>query len=259
VTRGSRRFSTSVLIRKESTLAQEVLYLIITRSGARNVFAIGFLAIALLSGGIVTLDFANFRHAPTAQVFEPDTVEFPPLAIVPRHENRTLTSVLAGTLDLIEHVSSAVRPPTPVTPPMKALVTHYGESYNGQVLGCGYGLYSSDNPTIVAVSPERYGEMPCGTMLQICGDGGCIIATRQDACPGCSGSLFDLSESAFAGVCGVPTGVCSATINVVEVCDTLDLAWIPGDDAIGPEETAHMPLQVPSDPAAAEAVICSFR
>jgi hypothetical protein len=109
--------------------------------------------------------------------------------------------------------------------PTQSLVTHYGESYNGQTLGCGTGLYSSDNPTIVAVSPAREGEMPCGTQLQICGAGGCIIALRQDSCPGCSASLFDLSESAFAAVCGAPSGVCSATVGVVHTCDSMDLSW----------------------------------
>ncbi len=108
---------------------------------------------------------------------------------------------------------------------MPSLVTHYGESYNGQILGCGNGYYSSDNPTIVAVSPARYGEMPCGTQLQICGAGGCIIAVRQDACPGCSASLFDLSESAFMSVCGVDSGVCDATVSIVVTCDSMDLGW----------------------------------
>ena len=66
--------------------------------------------------------------------------------------------------------------------------------------------------------------MPCGTQLQICGNGGCILAQRQDACPGCSASVFDLSESAFMGVCGIDSGVCDATVSVVVTCD-VDLAW----------------------------------
>jgi hypothetical protein len=108
---------------------------------------------------------------------------------------------------------------------MPSIVTHYGEAYNGSVLGCGTGLYESDNPTIVAVGPELYSEIPCGTLLQICGDGGCIVAQRQDACPGCAPILFDLSEAAFAAVCGAPSGVCAATVSVLQTCGTLDLAW----------------------------------
>jgi hypothetical protein len=108
---------------------------------------------------------------------------------------------------------------------MQSLVTHYGEQYNGKILGCGNDYYSSDNPTIVAVSPHWEGQMPCGTLLQICGEGGCIVAHRQDSCPGCSPVLFDLSESAFAAVCGVPVGVCSATVAILRACDGLDLAW----------------------------------
>jgi hypothetical protein len=108
---------------------------------------------------------------------------------------------------------------------MQSLVTHYGEQYNGRILGCGNDYYSSDNPTIVAVGPDWEGTMPCGTLLQICGSGGCIVAQRQDACPGCSQALFDLSESAFAAVCGVPRGVCNATVAIVRTCDAMNLGW----------------------------------
>lgn len=94
-------------------------------------------------------------------------------------------------------------------------VTHYGESYNGQPLGCGTGDYSSADVTIVAVSPARYNEWPCGTRFAICGPGGCISATRQDACPGCSPSLLDLSEAGFAAVCGEDaSGSCAVEIAV---------------------------------------------
>ncbi len=91
-------------------------------------------------------------------------------------------------------------------------------------MGCG-GVYSSDNPTIVAVSPARYAELPCGTQLQICGAGGCITGVRQDACPGCSANMFDLSESGFAAVCGFASGVCSATVSTVQTCESMDLSW----------------------------------
>src|SRR5690606_9708657 len=70
---------------------------------------------------------------------------------------------------------------------------------------------------------------------QICGEGGCIVGQRQDACPGCSPVLFDLSESAFAAVCGIPSGVCAATVSVVQACRTVDLAW---DDRPAPPKEA---------------------
>ena len=82
--------------------------------------------------------------------------------------------------------------------------THYGESYNGQPLGCGTGDYSSLDATIVAVGYANFGRFPCGSPILVCGAGGCINATRQDACPGCdaAGVLVDLSEAALDAVCG---------------------------------------------------------
>jgi hypothetical protein len=143
-----------------------------------------------------------------------------------QHADSTAFSYLFdASMEMAEHIAESVQPPTALTAPMPSLVTHYGESFNGSILGCGTGYYSSDNPTIVAVSPAREGEMPCGTLLQICGYGGCITAQRQDACPGCSAILFDLSESAFLAVCGQPTGVCEATVSIVETCTSLSLAW----------------------------------
>jgi hypothetical protein len=90
--------------------------------------------------------------------------------------------------------------------------THYGPSFNGQPLGCGNGVYSSHDPSIVAVSPARYAEWPCGTQLQVCGPGGCVVATRQDACPGCHPNVVDLSEAANSIVCGGQPHTCSVTI-----------------------------------------------
>jgi len=98
--------------------------------------------------------------------------------------------------------------------------THYGESYNGQPLGCaGAGLYSSDNPNIAAVSPARYQEWPCGTKLRLCGPGGCAVVTRVDSCPGCYANLIDLSESANRLVCATERypypHTCAVTIEVL--------------------------------------------
>ena len=91
--------------------------------------------------------------------------------------------------------------------------TRYGESYNGQQLGCpDSGLYSSANPAIVAVGPSHYLDTPCGTALTVCGAAGCIAGFRVDACPGCLGDWIDLSESGVAAVCGVGVGGCAVSV-----------------------------------------------
>jgi hypothetical protein len=190
--------------------------------------------IALFAGGAIELRTHEVAVKQAAQT--PPAAKVLTTPAVSRHhaESAALRYVVDSSFDLAEHIAHAVRPPEAVEAPRQALVTHYGESYNGQVLGCGTGYYDSNNPTIVAVGPALYGQMPCGTLLQICGAGGCIIAKRQDACPGCVASLFDLSESAFAGVCGQPSGVCSATVVIVKTCDALDLGW---EDRLNPGES----------------------
>ena len=96
-------------------------------------------------------------------------------------------------------------------------VTHYGESYNGQELGCGTGVYRSDDVGIVAVSPVQYSAWPCGTMLRVCGGDGCIDGSRQDACPGCERYQLDLSEAGITIVCGSEeVGTCPVTIEVIQ-------------------------------------------
>jgi hypothetical protein len=94
-------------------------------------------------------------------------------------------------------------------------VTHYGESYNGLKLGCSAETYSSDNASIVAVGPERSAEWPCGTVLRVCGPGGCIVGQRQDGCPGCGSHVIDLSEEGIYLVCGPGSGVCQASVEVI--------------------------------------------
>lgn len=97
-------------------------------------------------------------------------------------------------------------------PPIHGVATHYGYSFNGLPLGCGNGLYSSDDPTIVAVSPARYQQWPCGTRLQVCGPADCMVVTRQDSCPGCHANMFDLSEAGSTRVCGGRPHTCEVTV-----------------------------------------------
>lgn len=99
------------------------------------------------------------------------------------------------------------------------VVTHYGESYEHQTMGCpGAGPYRSANPSIVAVGPSRYRGWPCGTALLISGPHGQLRVVRTDACPGCGPYHLDLSEAGIALVCGpfTHTQRCEATVEVVE-------------------------------------------
>lgn len=91
-------------------------------------------------------------------------------------------------------------------------ITHYGESYNGQTMGCG-GTYWSTEPNIVAVGPMHYAEWPCGTQFEITGPGGTLVAMRTDSCPGCGFHHFDLSEIGSYMVCGY-VGNCEITFQV---------------------------------------------
>lgn len=100
--------------------------------------------------------------------------------------------------------------------PIAGIATHYGVSYQGQVLGCsGEGRYSTYDPTIAAVDPARYREWPCGTQLRLTGPGGSTIVTRRDSCPGCSPSMIDLSDAANMLVCGDRPHTCRIEIEVL--------------------------------------------
>ncbi len=92
----------------------------------------------------------------------------------------------------------------------------WGDSidYNGSNLGCGTGYYDSNNTTIIAVGPDHYPDMPCGTRIRVCGAAGCIDGIRQDACPGCGINHIDLSEMGLITVCG-SLGTCQ--VNVVKL------------------------------------------
>lgn len=100
----------------------------------------------------------------------------------------------------------------PTHPPVRGRTTHYGASYHGQPMGCG-GTYNTNNTAILAVSPDRYADWPCGTKMKISGPAGSVFVERTDACPGCSGNQIDLSEAGFIAVCGsLAAGACSVDI-----------------------------------------------
>jgi hypothetical protein len=110
-------------------------------------------------------------------------------------------------------------------------------------MGCSkLGYYSSNDPTIVAVSYERHAEMPCGTLLEVCGPTGCHLMVRKDTCPGCSAHVFDLSEAGNALVCGESYGLCRATVTKVVPCENFSLALPPPPvpDATPPDEATHL-------------------
>jgi hypothetical protein len=114
--------------------------------------------------------------------------------------------------------------PAPISEPIPGWITHYGDSFNGGTLGCGYGVYTSEDPTIIAVSPARYEQLPCGTLIEMCGPGGCLVGMRKDSCPGCIDNGFDLSEAAIARVCGQGSDVCKANVNAIGICGPADFA-----------------------------------
>ena len=96
---------------------------------------------------------------------------------------------------------------------ISGIATHYGYSYHWQRMGCG-GIYSSYDESIVAVSPARYAEWPCGTELLVTGPAGSIVVSRQDSCPGCSPNMIDLSEAGSIAVCGGQPHTCRVEIRV---------------------------------------------
>lgn len=97
--------------------------------------------------------------------------------------------------------------------PVEGWATHYGSSYEGLSMGCG-GVYRGADASIVAVGPSRYVEWPCGALLRVSGPAGSITVQRQDACPGCSANVIDLSEAANEAVCGQPS-TCRVEIEVM--------------------------------------------
>jgi len=121
---------------------------------------------------------------------------------------------------------------------MLSWITHYGERFQGRKLGCSkLGYYSSDDPTIVAVSWANAEEMPCATPLQVCGPSGCHLMMRKDTCPGCLPNGFDLSEAGIALVCGNGEPVCWASVTKLAPCETI----------ASPANSEHAPPQPPDE------------
>lgn len=101
-------------------------------------------------------------------------------------------------LVLLTTISQCVRGP----------VTHYGISYQGQQMGCvGSGLYDTDNPVIIASSPQ--GQYECGDKIFVAGPAGTLVGYRVDSCPGCPPGHLDLSEAGIAQVCGPGADYCT--------------------------------------------------
>jgi hypothetical protein len=145
-------------------------------------------------------------EAATATATEPVATQAPPEA--------TPTPTAAPPPPTPEPVTRTKSGPVAAGALISGHATSYGASYNGHSMGCG-GVYSSNDITILAVSPARYREWPCGTRVQVCGPAGCIVVTRQDACPGCYANLVDLSEAGNAAVCGSPPHTCRVTLQLV--------------------------------------------
>ena len=164
----------------------------------------------------------EYLASPDAEQLEPtaaatDTPATEPATLAPTEAPATPTRTPAPKPTRTPEPQPTSQP-APAVAALGALIsghaTSYGASYNGQAMGCG-GVYSSNDITIMAVSPERYREWPCGTRVQVCGPAGCIVVTRQDACPGCYANLVDLSEAGNAAVCGSPPHTCRVTLQVV--------------------------------------------
>jgi hypothetical protein len=160
-----------------------------------------------LAGVFEALDAAGTVVAASATV-EPSmtpTMEAPSPTIEPTLE---ATATIFQTLE-------ATPMPAPAAGLIEGWATHYGESYQGLPLGCGGKLYDTADPQILAVSPARYSEWPCGTVLVITGAGGSLEVARNDSCPGCHANTVDLSEAGSLAVCGF-VGTCRVVIEVVK-------------------------------------------
>lgn len=95
--------------------------------------------------------------------------------------------------------------------PFQVSTTHYGEQFQGSPMACG-GVYDTADVSIVAVGYAYTDSIPCGTLMTLCGEAGCIDARRTDTCPGCGPGLFDLSESGQLAVCGKVGANCTVEV-----------------------------------------------
>jgi hypothetical protein len=187
-------------------------YLIPRRSETRGIVSIGFLAVALIAGGSpATYHFgllsneAHTTHLEAAEAVPPLPILTPAAAI---QAEPIVTPVAAYQVQPIV---------TAVSPVFRGVVTHYGVSYNGSPMGCDGTLYTSENPTIIAVGPALDYDWPCGTQLRICGPVDCMVGMRQDSCPGCTAYVLDLSEAGINLVCGDQAEVCRVGIEEVTI------------------------------------------
>ncbi|HEU0075912.1 MAG TPA: hypothetical protein VFS30_18085 [Dehalococcoidia bacterium] len=181
--------------------------------------SIGFLVVALITGGLLRQDrITNLVNPPASvEASAPQPEPEPGLDVV---ANQLLDSVA----QLTEGVEHSVAGLIPISAVDDAWVTHYGESFNGQALGCDATPYASDNASIVAVGASRDAEWPCGTILRVCGPGGCLVAQRADGCPGCGPYHVDLSEEGLLLVCGPGSGVCQARVEAFRVACEMPVA-----------------------------------
>lgn len=132
--------------------------------------------------------------------------------------------------------SAEIRPDVSGLNAISGTASHYGESYEGGILGCGRydsgdGRYHSADTSIAATNNPEWG---CFQQLRVCArmdefsesrslsadqlvpQMRCIEVIRQDSCPGCRATDIDLSEAGFEIVCGpLSVGRCAVEISVV--------------------------------------------